>query len=78
MLGISLHVDNDTELRYERGCHTTQTGGLVQQRHAATKSEGKVAPGVWLVVRRCNAEREASDEKLLVPPTMTHAQSKLL
>jgi hypothetical protein len=76
--GLSLHVDNDAELRYERGFHTTQTGGLVRQKHVATKAEGKVAHGTRLVVRGDKADRDASDEKLLVPPPVTHARSKLL
>jgi hypothetical protein len=76
--GISLHVDNDAELRYERGFATTQTGGLVRQKHVATKAEGKVAHGTRLVVRGDKSERDASDEKLLVPPTVTHARSTFL
>ena len=43
--GISLHVDNDSDLRYERGLHTTGTGSLVRQKHAASKAEGLVAQG---------------------------------
>jgi hypothetical protein len=64
--------------RYERGLHTVGTGSLVRQKHAATKAEGMVAQGSRLVVRGNAAEREESDAKLLVPPTVTHPKSNLL
>ena len=76
--GLSLHVDNDADLRYERGLHTAQTGSLVRQKHAATVAEGKVAQGARLVVRGGEAARDASDELLLVPPRVTHRRSDLL
>jgi hypothetical protein len=76
--GITMHADNDTDLRYERGLHTGHTGSLVRQKQAATKAEGMIAHGSRLVVRGGDAERNASDEQLLVPPSVTHAKSDLL
>lgn len=76
--GVSLHVDNDADLRYERGLQTGRTGSLVRQKHVATKAEGMVAQGARIVVRGGEGERAASDAQLLVPPPVTHSTCRLL
>ena len=76
--GFSINVDNDAELRYERGHHTSHTGSQVRQKHVATKAEGFVSQGARIVVRGGEGDNAISDEQLLVPPPVTHTKSDLL
>lgn len=76
--GISLHIDNDTERKYERGLHTVGTGSLARQKHVASKAESMVAKKSRMVVRGGDADRAEADAKVLVPPEVTHKSSGLL
>lgn len=49
--GAGLLMDNDSELRYERGMQMAPTGSLVRQRHVATQDEVHLSEGFRPVVR---------------------------